>query len=201
MHIIFLPGAGGAADFWHPLGALLPSEWQKTYLSWPGLGNQAHEPPLSGFDDLVALAEKEIGGPTVIIAQSMGGIVGVRLTLKHPDKITHLVLVATSGGVDISSLGGEDWRASYLRNYPNSRTWITTEKPDHTADIPNIKCPTLLIWGDSDPISPLAVGKHLSSLIKSSELCAIKGGNHDLGRERASEIAPWVINHVSKGIH
>jgi pimeloyl-ACP methyl ester carboxylesterase len=198
MHIVFLPGAGGAAEFWHSLGALLPSEWQKTYLSWPGLGHQPHDPTVNGFDDLVALTEKEIRGPAVIVAQSMGGIVGVRLALKRPDKITHLVLVATSGGIDISSLGGEDWRASYLSNFPKAQTWIATEMPDHSAEIPNITCPTLLIWGDRDPISPPAVGKRLSALIKHSKLQVIEGGNHDLGSERANEIVSSIINHVAK---
>ncbi len=200
MHVVFLPGGGGAPEFWHPLGALLPLEWTKTYLSWPGLGNQPHDPAVTDFDGLVALTAQKLKGPTVIVAQSMGGIVGVRLALRHPEYITHLVLAATSGGVDVSSLGGEDWRESYLRNFPNSQTWITTEKPDHSADIPKIKCPTLLIWGDSDPISPLSVGKRLSALIAHSRLCVVEGGNHDLGRERANDIAPMIIEHLKGSV-
>jgi pimeloyl-ACP methyl ester carboxylesterase len=196
MHIVFLPGAGGAAEFWHPLGALLPSDWKKTYLSWPGLGNQPHDPAVTGFEDLVRLATEKISGPTVVVAQSMGGIVGVRLALKLPEKITHLVLVATSGGIGVSSLGGEDWRHSYLSNFPNSQRWITTEKPDHSADVTSITCPTLLIWGDSDPISPPLVGERLSSLIKGSKLRIIADGNHDLGRERSHEIAPIIIDQI-----
>jgi pimeloyl-ACP methyl ester carboxylesterase len=153
---------------------------------------------VNDFDDLVALTAKKVWRSTVIVAQSMGGIVGVRLALKYPEAITHLVLVATSGGVDVSGLGGEDWRHSYLRSFPNSQTWITTEKPDHSAEIPNIVCPTLLIWGDRDPISPLSVGKQLSELIAHSQLRVIEGGNHDLGRERANEITPFIIDHLKR---
>jgi pimeloyl-ACP methyl ester carboxylesterase len=198
MNLIFCPGAGGAAEFWQPLGALLPVEWKKTYLFWPGLGNQPHEPAAHGFDDLVAFAEKAIAGPTVLIAQSMGGIVAVRLALKRPDEIAGLVLVVTSGGVDVSALGGADWRAAYLANFPDSKTWITEERPDHTAEIPDLGCPTLLIYGDNDPISPVTVGKRLSDLIPQSELCVIAGGTHDLGKERAHDIAPLVIGHVHR---
>lgn len=196
MHLVFLPGAGGAAEFWHPLGALLPPQWEKTYLSWPGLGNEAHEPQIDSFDGLLELTAQKIPGQAVIVAQSMGGIVGVRLALQYPEKVGHLVLVATSGGVDVAGLGGEEWRSSYLASFPNARTWITTEKPDHTADIPHIACPTLLIWGDDDPISPIAVGKHLSELINHSTLKIIAGGTHNLGRERAVDIAPLVIEHL-----
>lgn len=198
MHIIFLPGAGGAAEFWHPLGALLPSSWEKTYLSWPGLGNQPHDPAVNNLDDLVALAASKVSKPSVIVAQSMGGIVGVRLALQCPEAITHLVLVATSGGIDISRLGGEDWRDAYLNNFPNSQTWITTAKPDYSADLPKIACPTLLIWGDRDPISPISVGKRLSQLIRHAKLRVIEDGNHDLGRERAGEIAPLIIEHLKE---
>ena len=84
MHVIFLPGGGGAPDFWHPLGVLLPSHWKKTYMSWPGLGKQPCDETIQCFDDLVALTEREIQGPTVLIAQSLGVVVGIRLALKHP---------------------------------------------------------------------------------------------------------------------
>jgi pimeloyl-ACP methyl ester carboxylesterase len=197
MHILFLPGAGGAAEFWHALGAALPAEWAKTYFSWPGLGNQPHDPTVNSFADLVALVETAIKGPVVIVAQSMGGIVAVQLALRHPENITHLVLVATSGGVDVAGLGGAEWREAYLQNFPDSRTWITEERPDHTSEIPKIACPTLLIWGDNDPVSPVAVGCHLSALMPHAVLRLIEGGNHDLGRERASEIAPWIVQHVT----
>lgn len=197
MHIIFLPGAGGAAEFWHPLGVLLPSEWEKTYLAWPGLGNQPHDTTVNGFDDLARLVANHIRGPTVLVAQSMGGIVGVRVALSHSENIVCLVLVATSGGIDVSSLGGEDWREAYLNNFPNSRTWVTTERPDHTSQIQNIACPTLLLWGDRDPISPVSVGKRLEALITYSALRVIKDGSHDLGRERAPEIAPIIVDHVT----
>ena len=196
MHVIFLPGAGGDAGFWHALGALLPPDWQKTYLSWPGLGNQPHDPSVRGFDALVALAEREITGPVAVVAQSMGGIVGVQLALKYPDKINHLILVATSGGVDVSALGGADWRASYLSDFPTSQTWITTAMPDHSEDISRISCPTLLIWGGKDLVSPLAVGKYLATLFQRASLHVIEEGDHDLGSARADEIAALVLAHL-----
>lgn len=196
MHVLFLPGASGAAQFWTPLGALLPGNWEKSYLSWPGLGSQPHDPAVNGFDDLVRLAATQLKGPTVVIAQSMGGIVGVRLAVEYPEHVTHLVLVATSGGIDVAALGGEDWRGSYLSNFPESKTWITTDKPEPVASICNITCPTLLIWGDSDSLSPPRVGQTLAAMIRGAKLHIIAGGDHDLGRARAEEIAPLVIKHL-----
>ncbi|MCW2975681.1 MAG: alpha/beta hydrolase fold protein, partial [Actinomycetia bacterium] len=108
--VIFLPGAVGAADFWRPVGALLPAAWEKTYLAWPGLGAEPPDPGVHGFDDLVRLVEAELTEPSTLVAQSMGGIVAVRVALRHPGKVRRLVLVATSGGVDVELLGGADWR-------------------------------------------------------------------------------------------
>jgi pimeloyl-ACP methyl ester carboxylesterase len=116
--------------------------------------------------------------------------------LRLPELIAHLILVATSGGVDVSALGGIDWRAAYLENFPNSQTWIVADKPDHCADIARIACPALLIWGDDDPISPPAVGACLAGLLRNSILRVIPDGTHDLARFRAADVAPHVIAHL-----
>lgn len=44
--------------------------------------------------------------------------------------------------------------------------------------MPNIKCPTLLIWGENDPDTPLSDAKQMEKLIPDSGLCVIKGADH-----------------------
>ena len=195
-HLLFLPGAGGAASFWHPLGALLPAGWRKTYLSWPGLGHEPHEPALQGLDDAVAHAARALEGPSVVVAQSMGGVVAVRLALAHPDRISHLVLTATSGGIDVASAGAADWRMSYRAEYPNAAEWILTERTDLSAELHRLSIPTLLLWGDADPISPVGVGRQLERLLPRARLRVLAGGDHMFARDRAGEIAPWIAEHL-----
>ncbi|MCY1076103.1 alpha/beta fold hydrolase [Archangium lansingense] len=195
-HLLFLPGAGGAASFWHPLGTLLPAGWRKTYLSWPGLGLEPHEPALHGLDDAVAHAASRLERPSVVVAQSMGGLVAVRLALAYPDRISHLVLTATSGGIDVASFGAADWRASYRAEYPNAAEWILTERTDLSAELHRIAIPTLLLWGDADPISPVGVGRQLARLLPRARLQVLAGGDHAFARDRAAESAPWVMAHL-----
>lgn len=195
--ILFLPGAGGSPLFWQPLGDLLPRDWRKTYLGWPGLGNEPHDPAVRRLDDLVALAAKHIAGPCVVTAQSMGGIIAVRLALKHPEKIRGLVLTVTSGGINLSKHSPSDWRGDYARAFPKAAPWITAIRADHSPEIPNIKVPTLLIWGDADPISPVSVGEELSRLLPTARLHVVTGGTHDLAQERAAEIAPMIQAHIN----
>jgi len=194
--LVFLPGAGGDPTFWHAAGALLPAAWPKTFLGWPGLGDQKHDPGVRGLDDLVRLAGAALDGPSAVIAQSMGGIVAVRLALARAERVTHLVLVATSGGVDVARLGAADWRADYRRLYPNAAPWILDVRPDHTAEIARIATPTLLIWGDRDPISPVAVGAHLASLLPRARLAVVPGGTHALAMEHAATVAALIRDHL-----
>ena len=197
-HILFIPGAGGAAAFWHPLGALLPQGWRKTYLNWPGAGDEPHDPAIRSFADYTRFAAGHLD-PTgsVVIAQSMGGAIGVRLALQYPERVTHLVLTATSGGLNMAARGAADWRPGYRAEYPKAAEWIMAERPDHTAEIDRIKTPVLLLWGDADPISPVTVGEHLQSLLPDARLHVIPGGDHAFARDRATEIAPLVAAYIA----
>jgi pimeloyl-ACP methyl ester carboxylesterase len=186
----------GAAAFWYPVGELLPAEWEKVYLAWPGLGGQDVDPGVQGFDDLVRLVEEELTEPSTLVAQSMGGVVAIRTALRHPGKVQRLVLVATSGGVDVAGLGGSDWRADYRAEHPAAARWITDDVPDHTDELRTLTAPTLLLWGDSDPISPVAVGEHLASLFPSSSLHVLAGGTHSLALDLPDEVAARITAHV-----
>jgi pimeloyl-ACP methyl ester carboxylesterase len=196
--LVFLPGAGGDPAFWHPVGARLPAAWRKTYLGWPGLGDQPHDPAVRGLDDLVARAAAALETPSVVIAQSMGGIVAVRLALAHPARISHLVLVATSGGLDLAPFGVSEWRSDYRRNFPRAAAWITAVRADHDVDFPRIALPTLLIWGDRDPISPVAVGAHLERSLPDARLVVVPDGTHALATEQPAPVADLIRRHVEE---
>jgi pimeloyl-ACP methyl ester carboxylesterase len=198
MHrLIFLPGAAGAAAFWHPVGELLPPQWQKVYLAWPGLGLQDADPCVQGFDDLVRLVEEALTEPATLVAQSIGGVVAIRTALRYPDKVQRLVLVATSGGVDVAGLGGSDWRPDYRAEHPAAARWITDDVPDHTDELSAVAAPSLLLWGDSDPISPVAVGERLASLLPSAALHVLAGGTHSLAVDRADKVAAQIRAYLA----
>jgi pimeloyl-ACP methyl ester carboxylesterase len=195
--VLFLPGAGGSPDFWKPVGARLPQEWPKEYFGWPGLGDQAHDASIKGIDDLVRLVAARIDGPVDLVAQSMGGVIAARLALEQPDRVRRLVLAVTSGGVDMAGLGAADWRADYRRSFPHAAAWITDAGASSHQPVERIAAPTLLIWGDADPISPLAVGRHLERRIPDARLEVISGGGHDLATTHAERVASLIEKHLS----
>ncbi|MFN4276314.1 MAG: alpha/beta fold hydrolase [Ferrovibrio sp.] len=196
-HLLFLPGAGGAAEFWHPLGQLLPDAWEKTYLNWPGLGHEPHAPGYDSLDALTQHAEKHLApSGNVILAHSMGGIFAMRLALRHPQRISRMVLTAASGGLDVARFGATDWRPEYRAEYPRAADWIMKARADHTPQIGDIRMPVLLLWGDADSISPVSIGRHLQDLLPQATLHVIKGGDHGFPRERAADIASLVTDFI-----
>jgi surfactin synthase thioesterase subunit len=82
--VLFLPGAGASPDFWKPVGTRLPPEWTKEYFAWPGLGDQPHDPSITGIDDLVQLVLSRMDEPVDLAAQSMGGVIAPRSRATRP---------------------------------------------------------------------------------------------------------------------
>lgn len=194
--IIFLPGAGGSAGFWRPVGDRLPADWPKRYVAWPGLGNQPHDPAILGMDNLVALVTRDLTEPVDLVAQSMGGVVAARIALAQPALVRRLVLTATSAGVAMDSFGAEDWRADYRQAYPRAAPWITEPDAGGILTIEDITVPTLLIWGDADPISPVAVGQYLAGRLPNASLHIVASGDHDLASEHPDTVAPLIRDHL-----
>ena len=194
--LLFLPGASGNTAFWQPVASLLPHAGNKRHMGWPGFGPPPADPGVRSLEDLVDRVVAQISAPTALIAQSMGGVVAVRAALRRRHLVTHLVLTATSGGVDVSGLGGEDWRPAFARSNPDLPRWFLDDRTDLTPDLSALDMPVLLLWGDADPISPVAVGRHLASLLPNARLHVLPGGDHDLGHARAAEVAPLIARHL-----
>jgi pimeloyl-ACP methyl ester carboxylesterase len=192
---LFLPGAGGRATFWQPVADRLHRP--AGLLAWPGLGNEPALTGVGGIDDLAALVLDRIDGPVDLVAQSMGGLVAMKVALAAPGKVRRLVLAATSGGVPVADLGGADWRAAYFAAFPRAARWIGEPAEDLSARIGAIAIPTLLLWGDSDPISPVAVGERLRALLPDATLHVIPGADHDLAETHAEIVADLIARHLA----
>ncbi len=165
-------------------------------MGWPGFGSTPAAPNVQRFDDLLTMVIEEIDRPSALIAQSMGGVVAVLAALAKPELVSHLVLTATSGGIDMSRHGAIDWRPSFMEANPSLPCWFSDCQEDLTSRLLTIKIPTLLLWGDADPISPVGVGRQLASLLPCARLHVFSGGGHDLANTFAEEAAPLIENYL-----
>jgi pimeloyl-ACP methyl ester carboxylesterase len=194
--LLFLPGASGDPRFWQPVAERLVHPAERIHFGWPGFGPTPPDPAVNGIDDLVTRVTSEIERPTALIAQSMGGIIAMRAALAKPELVTHLVVTATSGGIDLDGLDAQDWRPAFHAANPLLPRWFADYTEDLTPKLRAIHAPALLLWGDADPISPVAVGRRLASLLPHAKLHVFPGGSHDLASELAGDVALLVDAHL-----
>ncbi len=197
--LIFLPGASGHPDFWRPMSNALRHIGEHVLMGWPGLGGIPAQADVTGMHDLVEMVVQEMDEPCALIAQSMGGVIAMKAALTRPEAVTHMVLSVTSGGVLMDDLGAKDWRPAYFATHPDAPPWFGREREDLSGQISALDMPTLLLWGDRDPISPVAVGQQLQALLKSSQLHVVEGGEHNLANKHAAHLAPLVKQHLMLG--
>ena len=178
------------------MAKLLPDEWGKVFFGWPGLGDQPHDPRINSIDDLVRLVEVTIDGPVDVVAQSMGGVIAARIALNRPTVVRRLVLAVTSAGVNMTQFGASDWRADYRRQFPQAADWIMQRSAAAELAVELIDAPTLLVWGDADPISPVSVGLHLERRMPNAKLHVVPAGDHNLASNKAEAVATLIARHL-----
>ncbi|MBJ9985328.1 alpha/beta fold hydrolase [Acinetobacter sp. S40] len=195
-HVIFLPGASGSTSFWFPLIEKLPQDITLQMMAYPAFANEPAHPDIHNFDQLQQYILEKIDRPSVLIAQSMGGIFAVAAALQKTELIQGLVLIATSGGIDLSKFKVADWRQHYAKEFLDYPDWFITTNINYEDQLAQIQQKTLLIWGDQDLISPVDVGQYLEQSFKDAKLKIIQGGEHDLAHHYAEQVAKEIMLYL-----
>ena len=196
LNLIFLPGASGNTAFWQPVIQRLQDD-STMVVAYPSFGGYPDEMKVQSFESLQDDVLNQIQQPSVVVAQSMGGIFAVQAALQKPEQVQALVLVATSGGIDLSPFQVADWREDYQQSF-TVPDWFVQHQSDLTDSLERIQCPVLLIWGDVDPISPVAVGQSLHRQIPHAELHIVSQGQHDLAYVHAEHVVQLIQNFLAK---
>ncbi len=77
------------------------------------------------------------------------------------------------------------------------KTMVRVVNRDLRPIMPNIKCPTLLIWGENDTDTPLCDAKYMESHIPDCGLCVIKGAGHFSFIQRPYEVIAILKSFLS----
>ena len=102
--LAFAHGRGGNAASWWQQVPVFAQRYKVVVFDHRCFGRSAC--PSEAFDreqfdaDLCAVLDAEGIERTAIVCQSMGGWTGLRMALRHPDRVSCLVLSNTPGGVD-----------------------------------------------------------------------------------------------------
>ena len=99
--VVCLHGLGGAASNWGEVAGRLVERHRLLIPDLPGHGASSPlpvTPNLNPFADIVALvAEREAMAPAVVVGHSLGGVVALRLAVRHPEAVAGLVLAGAAG--------------------------------------------------------------------------------------------------------
>lgn len=194
----FLAGASGKRDFWQPvMQRLKSSNLIMHQIDYPSFAGCPAHSNVNSFTDLSDYVFNQIQHPSVIIAQSMGGLFAIRAALEKPN-VQALVLVATSGGIDLTPFNIQDWREAYLNTYLDVPHWFTETDVNYQDQLKNIHIPVLLIWANDDAISPLTVGQALQRYLPHAELKVITAKDHHFAFTQPRIIAKWIEEFLLK---
>ncbi len=194
--VVLVPGAAGAASFWEPIIERLPASWHVQAIDLPGLGFVPASPDVGSYDDLVEYVARAIAAPAAVVAQSMGTYVALQLALRYPHLVTHLVLAAATGGIDVSVYGASNWRQEYASAFPQAQEWARTRLPDLSDRLNAITIPVLLIWPTHDILSPLPVAHALASKMARTSLVTFPSNDHWVVHRFADESASAIRSFV-----
>lgn len=224
---LFIHGLGGWAESWMPvLAPFRGFRWLIPDL--PGFGRSSAP---SAFDSdayihaLLRLLDASGVERTVVVANSLGGGLALKLALEHPERVSHLILATAAGilpdlplALRLARLPGVGelalshiplifrarWQAqvgkacrmgrSFLERllefsiaHDTRRTWLGLVRgmvgpkgirETVTARLHRLKQPTLLFWGDADPVLPYSHAIFAQSQVQDLQLVTVKGGGH-----------------------
>ena len=197
--LVFLPGASGSQHFWQPLKAALTEYSDQQVIAYPSFDGVAPNLAIQNLHDLQEFVEKQIEDDSILIAQSMGGVLAVGLALNHPQKVKGLVLLATSGGLNLKTFHCADWRTDYRELFKTAPDWFEQDQTEFSRlQLASLDVPILLIWGDHDPLSTVQLGQYLAGIFKNAKLHIIKGGDHFFASTHADQVAMLIQDYLEQ---
>ena len=200
--ILFIHGGLGNADVWGAQVADFARDHLVIVADSRGHGRSTRSEKPFGYDlmtsDYVALLDYLKVGKVTLVGWSDGGIIGIDMAMKHPEKLTRVIAQAanvTTDGVkpdvmsnktfnDYINVAGEYYKK--LSPTPNeyeafvnqiSQMWAT--QPAWTAaDLGKITVPVTLAIGDHDEAVKLDHTEMMTKEIPGAKLVILKDASH-----------------------
>ncbi len=181
------PGCGESQIMESPFTLEDYAQLVKEFIAAVGLKNPVLVGHSHGGRVVLYMAAKRILNPPKIVLLDSAGIVPEKTASQRAKTAMFKVAKSVLGlrvfgkmGEEMvekarSRFGSADYKAAprVLRE-----TLVNVVNVDLRDILHNIKCPTLLIWGDRDAATPLSDAEIIKSKIPDSGLCIIKGTGH-----------------------
>src|SRR3972149_1787497 len=112
--MVYVHGAGGNGEYGRKFLDVLAEDHSPLALDFPGHGRSGGTESLGSvpaYGDFLDAFVRTLGlRPVVLVGHSMGGAVAIDFTLRHPEAVDALVLVATAARFAVSPQRLRTWR-------------------------------------------------------------------------------------------
>jgi pimeloyl-ACP methyl ester carboxylesterase len=220
-NIVFVHGAGGSGGVWQRQRLDLDRGVNTVCLDLPGHGLS----PGPGCNTITAYADcllrfvATIGFERTILAgHSMGGAVVLEATLKQPDLVEGLVLVASGARLRVNPALLRAWeeeanaaahrmvescfgpdsperlRAWSLEQFVGARPevvlddWRACDRFDRMGQLEQIRQPALVVCGSADRLTPPKFSQYLADHLPHATLTLIDRAGHMVMLEKAGDL-------------
>ena len=199
----FLHGLVGLNDHWEDSAQTIANEARCVLFQLPLLRLKGADCSIYGATELTArFLRQYCDTPVVLVGNSFGGHVAIRVALEYPDQVAGLVLAGSSGLIERTTVKeiqlrpSREWLAerlaelfydpvhireadldrahSELSHRSGARAMIKlsrSARKDHLgARLGEVRCPTRLIWGRQDVVTPPEAALNFAESIPHSKL-------------------------------
>lgn len=228
--ILILHGWGSSAKRWSRVNEILEGKGYKVFVpDLPGFGNNPAPKHPWSIDDYVEWVkqyiDKNINEPFFLVGHSFGGATAIKYTIKYPQGIRKLFLVAASyrrrktkkiilltvtakclkifAFLPFYNLFRRAFYKFLVRksDYPHAtgilkESYLKIIKEDLSPIISSVRVSTVIVWGQRDHITPIENAYLLKEKINNAELIIIEDGDHDLERKMPEILAEKILNFI-----
>ncbi len=193
-------------------------------LEMPGFGDTPLNNTIQNTHDFAQYVFKFLDSQHVrkalILGHSFGGKIAVKMTLEDPGRVAGLILISPSVLKPTLPLlksitkKFSNFIPKEIKNNKFLKTLVYKLLREHdyetAGDLKNIfiaivseyfddlvyqvRCPTLIIWGDKDRYIPATLGVKLHYMIKNSQYIQIPNTGHGLPIFHSSMVVPFIVD-------
>ena len=215
--LLLIHGLGASGRWWRQSVPALSSHFSVYLVDLVGFGaNRGQRFVLASAAHILARWMAAVGiARASVVGHSMGGYVAAELAATAPDRVDRLVLVDAAGlpipgtflhhvrdlvrslrGIprDLVRLAIADYLRAGVLTMIGAGTAVV--RGDLSGRLGEIRCPTLIVWGERDPLIPLSSGRRLAELIPGSRLHVLPGVGHAPMWERPEEFDRLVLDFL-----
>lgn len=222
--LVLLHGLAGSHRWWRYVLPALARRFEVVVPELVGFGGSRPAPRQPDMPGMASVVDEWLVRNglerTDLIGHSMGGEVAIHLAAGRPERIRRLVLVSAAGIPRDVSAGAAARLATELTRLRawGRRSFVATIGVDALragpftlyrtlrhllADdvrplLPQVRQPTLLLWGANDPITPVRDAHVMRAALPNARLHVVAGASHNVMADRPEEFVRVVVDFLDE---